>query len=57
MFASEAVPFRTDRTTNRRYLTEMQLAQDQYLAEFVAQFRDCFEHDELWRVFIFIEAA
>ena len=52
-FQSAEVPFQTVR--NRRCLTELQLLQNPYLADFVKRFPDSFELDALLNVLWFIE--
>lgn len=43
-FVNIAVPF-CHTEDGRRYLTERQLAENPYLRDFVARFRDCFTFD------------
>ncbi len=50
---SVEVPF--VKVGNRRCLTDKQLAEEPYLADFVRRFPDSFEHHELVSVWLFIE--
>lgn len=50
-FESVAVPFVT--IGNRQCLTDKQLAEDPYLAEFVQRLRNCFERLDGWDLWIY----
>lgn len=50
-FVSIEVPFR--RIGNERVLTDMQLAEDPFLADFVSRFRHCFERDHVRFIWLY----
>lgn len=54
-YQTVAVPFRTSRNSNRRFLTRQQLAESSWLADFVGCFKHCFEWDDCAEVLWFIE--